>query len=179
MTPESLTMFQPNIENAATRVDIPRFGLQRSEFWTRVFVFGLIPAQGLIMLAALFYLQRVTAGPFYLLIPLIPFAVAVSFYLDGFRFPVRLEVCNGQLVWSGLFSERSVPMDSVVGATVYGITISGFTIHINGAPDMSIPMAYKEWNKFAQAVNHYYPSCNLPLNKTTGKRSIWMKFFHE
>lgn len=175
---ERLTVIQPESERVATRVDIPRFGLQASRFRGKVFVFGQ-PIFALLAMVALYYLTVLTGGPFLLLIPVAPFAAALNFYLYGVRFPVTLEVRDGQLVWSGLFSERSVPMHCVVGAKVHGLTATGSTVHIIGAPDMHLPMAYGEWNKFANAVNHYYPSCNLPPNKTIGKWSLQMRFFHQ
>lgn len=171
-------MIQPEAQRFTKQVDVPRFGLKASRFRTKMLVFGQ-PFFVLLAVPALLYLTALTDGPFLLLVPLVPVAAALNFYLYGVRFPVTLEVRNDELHWSGLFSERSVPIHAVVGARVYGISLTGFTIKINGANNMSIPMVYKEWNKFTQAVNHYYPSCNLPPNKTRGRWSSQMKYFHE
>jgi hypothetical protein len=175
---EGPTMSQTGTERYTPRVDIPAFGLRGSRLRRRIFVFGQ-PVYALLAMAGFVYLADLTGGPFNLLVPLTPVAAAVNFYLYGVRFPVTIEVRNGELVWSGLFSERSVPMHSVDGATVHALAVSGFTLHINGAPDMSVPMAYKEWNKFADAVNHYYPNCSLPTIRAVGRRSFRMRFFHQ
>jgi hypothetical protein len=168
----------PEMPKVVPQTGTPRFGLRRSAFWAKVFVFGQ-PVQVVLAGVLFYYMAQISGGPFLLLIPLLPVVGALNVYLHGVRFAIRLEVRDGQLVWSGLFSERSVPLRSVVGAHLHRSNLAGTTVRIDGAPDMSVLLAYKEWNKFANAVNHYHPGCGLPLYKTFGKWSVWMKFFQE